>query len=193
MMTNNRVLSVVPMKFGTIFKEKAGLEDILDKDYSKLRGVLEKIRKKQEWSVKVYLKDKKILGQRIKEKNETLKEKEKEIASLPEGMAYFVEEELKEIIAKEIEKELDNIAEILFERLKKQAVDATKCKILQKELTVRREPMILNAAYLISEEKIEYFKNEASTINQQIRRNGFCLEYSGPWPVYNFTRLEVEK
>ena len=187
MRKDDEVLSLMPMRFGTIFKEKARLEETLIKDYPRIREVLDKIRGKQEWSVKIYLKDRGKLEQVIKEKNKAIKEKEKEIASLPEGMAFFMEEELKEVISRELEKELNNIEEVLFESLKKQAVDAKKCKILQKELTGRREPMILNAAYLVPEEKIEDFKEKTEGSNQEAQAKGFYIEYSGPWPAYNFT------
>ena len=190
MMKDDKILSLIPMRFGTIFKEKERLEETLNKDYPRIREVLDKIRGKQEWSVKVYLMDREKLEQVIKEENEVIKEKGKEIASLPEGMAFFMEEELKDVISREVDEELNNIVEVLFEGLKKQAVDATKCKILEKELTGRREPMILNAAYLISEEKIEDFKKEIEDLNQEIQAKGFYLEYSGPWPAYNFTQIE---
>jgi len=123
----------------------------------------------------------------IKEKNETIKEKEREIASLPEGMAFFVEEELKETISKEMEKELNNIMEGLFEDLKKQAIASVKNKILEKELIGRQEPMVLNVAYLIPEDNIEDFNKGAQRLNQEIQANGFYLETSGPWPAYNFS------
>jgi hypothetical protein len=187
------LLDLIPMRFGTIFKDRARLEEVLEKDYLRIREVLERIRGKQEWSVKVYLKDRRKFEQVIKEKNETIKEKEREIASLPEGMAFFVEEELKETISKEMEKELNNTTKSFFERLKKQALASEISKILGKELTGRQEPMVLNAAYLIPEENIEDFKKEAIDINQQIEKNGVFLEYSGPWPAYNFTPLEIGK
>ncbi|MEW6410781.1 MAG: GvpL/GvpF family gas vesicle protein [Nitrospirota bacterium] len=186
MKKNNKILSVIPMRFGTILKDKIRLEDTLNKDYSKIREVLNRIRGKQEWSLKVYLKDRKKFEQTVKEKNEAIKEKEKEIAVLDEGVAFFMEEELKEVISREVDKELNNIVEILFENLGKQAVVSVKSKILGKELTGRREPMILNAAYLISEEKIEDFKKEAKRLNQEMKERGLNLEYSGPWPPYNF-------
>jgi len=187
MRKDDEVLSLIPMRFGTIFKDKERLEETLNKDYSRLMEVLERIRGKQEWSVKIYLKDRGKLERVIKEKNESIIEKEKEIASLPEGMAFFMEEELKEVISRELEKELNNMVEDFFESLGKQAVDLKKCKVLGKELTGRGEPMVLNAAYLISEEKIEDFKKEAQRLNQEIQANGFYLEYKGPWPAYNFT------
>lgn len=46
--------------------------------------------------------------------------------------------------------------------------------------------MVLNVSYLIKKEKIEDFRVEAERINPQIRANGLGLEYSGPWPPYNF-------
>lgn len=187
MRRNDKILTLIPMRFGAIFKNIESLEETLRKDYFKIRKVLERIKGRQEWGVKVYLKDKRILEQIIKKKNEAIKEKEKEIASLPEGMAYFMEEELKEIVSKEIEIESNNIAGFLFESLKKQAVSSFKSKILEKELTGRREPMVLNAAYLVSEEKIGDFKKGLENLNQQIQEKGFYLEYSGPWPPYNFS------
>ena len=187
MRQDDKILSLIPMRFGTIFKEKARLEESLDKDYSKIKEVLDRIRGKQEWSIKVYLKDRKKFEQVIKEKNEAIKEKEKEIAVLDEGMAFFMEEELKEVISKELDKEVNNTVEALFESLKKEAVDSKKGKILERELTGRRAPMVFNAAYLIPEEKIEDFKKETEKLNQDIQVKGFHLEYSGPWPAYNFS------
>ncbi|MEW6375289.1 MAG: GvpL/GvpF family gas vesicle protein [Thermodesulfobacteriota bacterium] len=180
-------LSLIPMRFGIIFNDVEGLEKALEKDYFKIREILERIRGKQEWSVKAYLKDRKAFEERIKEKNEVIKEKEKELAFLSEGMSYFLEEELKEIISKEVDKELNNVMAYLFESLKKQAIDSVRCKILGRELTGRIEPMVLNAACLLQEEKIEDFKKEIEELNDEIRIKGLYIEYSGPWPAYNFT------
>jgi hypothetical protein len=47
--------------------------------------------------------------------------------------------------------------------------------------------MVLNSAYLIPEEKIENFKEEAEGLNQKIQAKGLYLECSGPWPAYNFS------
>ena len=187
MRNKDKVLSVIPMRFGTIFKEKTSLEKTLNEDYAKIKEALDKIRGKQEWSLKVYLKDKQKFEQAVKEKNEVIKEKEKEIASLPEGMAFFMEEELKEVISKEMDRELKNIVDVLFESLKKKTADSIRNKILEKDLTGRSEPMVLNAAYLVPEEKIEDFKKEIEDLNQKMQAKGFCLEYGGPWPAYNFT------
>lgn len=187
MRKNHKILSLIPMRFGTIFKEKTTLEESLGRDYLKIKGVLGKIRGQQEWSIKVYLKDREKLERVIKEKGEAIKEKEKEIASLPEGMAFFIEEELRELISQEVGKELSRTVQSVFERLAEQAVASVKNKTLEKELTGRCEPMALNSAFLIPEEKTEDFQEAAEALDQEIETKGFWLECSGPWPCFNFT------
>jgi len=150
MRRDDKILSLIPMRFGIIFKDR-----------ERLKEVLERIKDKQEWSVKVYLKDRKKIEQMIKEKSEVIKEKEKEIASLSEGMAFFMEEELKDVISEEMDKELNKIVEDLFKSIGKHAVASVRNKVLEKDLTGRREPMVLNLACLIPKEKIENFKKEA--------------------------------
>jgi hypothetical protein len=66
-------------------------------------------------------------------------------------------------------------------------VASVKNKLLARELTGKREPMVLNSAYLVSEEKIESFKQEIEELKKQVYAKGFSLEYSGPWPTFNFT------
>ena len=190
---SGKILNLIPMRFGTIFQDKVRLEETLKKDYSKIMEVLKRIRGKQEWSVKLYLGDREKFKQTIKKTNETIIEKEKEIASLSEGMAFFLEEQLKEVIAKEVEKEVNKTREGVFESLKKQAVTAVKNKILGKELIGRQEPMVLNASYLVLEEKMEDFKKEAEDLNHEMQGKGFFIEYSGPWPAYNFIPLEIRE
>ncbi len=187
MIGNGTVVAVLPMRFGIIFKDRNALENSLNENYPRITGVLEKIRGKQEWSVKIYLEDRKTLKEAARAQSNTIRQKEKEIAALPEGMAFFIEEELRQTIAEEVEKKLNTTVEVLFERLKKQSVDSVKNKVLGRELTGKCEPMVLNAAYLVAEEKVENFKKGIEDLKHEMHAKGFCLEYSGPWPAFNFT------
>ncbi len=181
------VVNLIPMKFGTIFKDAERLEETLKSGYDEIKESFERIQGCQEWSVKVYLSNPTRFEQMVNESNAIVKEKEKELKSLPEGMAFFVEEELKDIISKEVFKEVNDMTETLFETLKRRSVDSLKVKLLGKELTGRPALMILNAAYLISKENIEEFRKEGLELGQEIQSKGLLLECSGPWPAYNFT------
>jgi len=186
MRRNDKILSVIPMKFGTVFKNREGLEKSLNKYYKKFKTTLEKLEGKQEWGIKLYLVDRKKFEQGVKSKSQIIKEKEKEIADLPEGAAYFLEGKLSELISRDIDKKLKEMQKALFEGFKNYSEQSVEGKILEKELTGRLEPVILNASYLIKKEKVEDFRNEAERVNQKIIPKGFILEISGPWPPYNF-------
>ncbi|MBU2572787.1 MAG: GvpL/GvpF family gas vesicle protein, partial [Elusimicrobia bacterium] len=183
---NDTRLSLIPMRFGIIFNGEKSLKTTLDKDYARITEKMEKIRGKQEWGLKVYLKNQKSFEERIKEKNMLIKKKLEELANLPEGEAFFMEEELNALVVRETAKELNDFARGVFETFKNISDDCVKNKNLGKELTGRAEPMVLNAAYLIPGESVPDFKTEAEKVNKRILEKGFYLEYSGPWPAYNF-------
>jgi len=190
MRNGGEILSLIPMKFGTIFKEEKALQEALNKHHERLEDALEKLEGKQEWGVKAYLTDQNKFEQAVKEKNATIREKEQEIAGMPEGMAFFMEEELTEVISSEVNKELNHTVEDLYDSLSRQAEASVHNNILGRELTGKRAPMVLNAACLVALEKIEDFKGEARRLNQKIQEKGLDLEFSGPWPAYHFTTPE---
>lgn len=186
MRADKEIISLIPMRFGTIFKGEDSLKESLDEHYAQFKATLEKVKGKQEWSLKLYLADRKKLEQAIKEASDSIREKENQIASLTEGMSYFVEKELEELVRKETDRAMGNIQKDVMERLAVFGAEVKEGKILGKELTGRPEPMVLNVSHLIEKEKLPYWKVEAEKIREEIKTKGLSLEYSGPWPAYNF-------
>lgn len=191
MKKNSSLLSIIPMKFGTIFTEEKKLIEMLEKHYELFKSTLDKLEGKEEWSLKVYLSDKKQFDEKIKSESEIIKETEKKIAGLSEGLAYFHESELKELIAEESEKKLNEIKENIFEEMKLFAEEAKQCKLLQKEITGRAGTMILNSAYLIKTEMVNKFVLRAKHKNKELNPKGLILEFFGPWPPYYFSEFYV--
>ncbi len=189
MQGNGEILAVIPMGFGTVFKSRKKIYQKLEEHYSKFENILVGLQEKQEWGVKVYLANRKVLEEEVINSNETVKAKEKEIAAMSRGMAYFFEKQLAELISSEINKEIENYAQDFFLVLKKYAETGIKGKILDKELTGKIEPMILNAIYLIQAKRIEDFKKKIDQLSREMEPKGFRFEYSGPWPPYNFVKV----
>ena len=189
MLYKNRLIPVIPMQFGTIFKSSRKLFQVIDSQYELYNRSLTYLKNKQEWSVKVYLKEQEALEVELKNNNEVIKNKEQEITAMPKGMAYFFENQLKDIISSEINKQIDKYKQSFYSKLKHYAEDAIKGKILNKEFTGKKEPMVLNAIYLVHEKNIHQFKNNVFQLNDQMTSKGFLYELSGPWPPYNFTRI----
>ena len=182
---NSQLVSVIPMQFGVIFKTKEKLEETLGNRYEELKKSLENLKGKQEWGVKVYLKEN-IFRKTIEEKNEQVLAKKKEIESMPKGMAFFAQKQIDKVVGQEKDKELGRITEEIFENLGQLAFSKNKSKLLEKDFSGMTEEMILNAFYLIEESKLDSFQKKVEELKEQYNSLGFGIEVTGPWPSYHF-------
>ena len=182
---NGDSLAIIPMKFGTIFKTKEGLSGSLRKNYLKFRKFLEVLEGKEEWPMKVYLKAR-LLENEVKKTSAVIKEKSKELCSLPAGRTYFLEKEIDELAATEARKSISGYISVFLEKIKPLAEEVKENKILEKEITQKREPMIFNGAFLVKKEKVDEFQKEIQKLRAEYEKIGFTFESSGPWSPYNF-------
>lgn len=176
---------VIPMKFGTVFKNREGLLDSLKKNYLKFKHLIKDLRGKEERSVKIYLRPQ-FLENEIKKNSPAIRKRFEEIKSLPAGRQYFWEEEINEMAKREARKSVNNYIPLFLEGLNGSAEKLKENKILGKELTQRNDPMVFNGAFLVKKEKVERFQMEIQKLQTEYEKIGFSFESSGPWPPYNF-------
>lgn len=176
---------IIPMKFGTIFKDRESLTSSLKKDYLKFKNLLKGLKGKEERSVKIYCKSK-LFENEIKKSSPIIQKRLEEIKSLPAGRQYFLEEEVNEMAKREARKSVNNYTSLFLERFKGLAEELKENKILGKELTQRNDPMIFNGAFLVKKEKVDGFQKEIQKLRAEYEKIGFTFESSGPWPPYNF-------
>ena len=181
---NSRDL-VIPMKFGTIFKDRKSLVSSLKKDYLKFKNLFKNLSGKAEFSMKVYA-IYKLLEDEIKKSSPIIQSKLEEIKSLPAGRQYFLEEEINEMVKKEAKNSINNYFSLFLEKLKGLTEEMKDNKLLAKELTQRKEPMVFNGAFLIKKEKVGGWQKEIQNLRDEYEKIGFIFESSGPWPPYNF-------
>jgi hypothetical protein len=175
-----------------IFNNEERLAKVISEQSAAIRAAFDRIRAKQEWSVKLFLKDNQKIKDQVMEQSELFREKSKTLAALPAGMAYFMEEEFNEELERECSRRLDEEAMNAFEELKPFAAEATLVKILDSKLTGRSERMILNSAYLVANNHLPEFKNAVAKLREKLAPGGFLVEQSGPWPPYHFTEFAHE-
>lgn len=185
MKLGSNLISVIPLKFGAIFKSEENLKNCLKNQYQQFKESLEKLKGKQEWGVKVYLKED-IFKKFLEEKNETVLVKKKEIKLMPKGMAFFAQKQINEIVSQEKGKELDRITEEIYENLGQLAFSKNQDKLLEKDFTERSEEMVLNIFYLIEESKLDPFQQKVEELKGKYTPQGLEIELSGPWPSYHF-------
>lgn len=73
-----------------------------------------------------------------------------------------------------------------YERMSQSAASAVTNPPQDPALSGRREPMVLNAAFLVARADLDAFADLAEHVGAELWAEGVTLEVSGPWPPYNF-------
>jgi hypothetical protein len=184
--------TLVPMRFCTIYRSESGVQEMLAQHYDDFVKTLARLEGKQEWGVKVYG-DGEILAQRVGETSNRVKELKSEMEQKSSGAAYFLKKKMDEAIAEEMERVSDQYAQHTHDRLSSHAEEAVINPLQSKELTGRKEAMILNGAYLVAEEQLATFRAELKNLSEEYSDFGFIYEMTGPWPPYNFVSVGFEE
>lgn len=185
-----RTVCVIPMRFGTIYKSPENLEQALSDKYASMRWLLGELRGKQEWSVKMYLADRNALDAAVCRENQSIRQKKEGIDRLPEGLAFFEEQQLGEAIARQRKGEIERLGQEVSDSLARVASDSRRMGLLGNELTCRSEPMVFNMAYLVQESALPAFQNAVSEQIEALSPKGLSLECTGPLPPFSFSTVE---
>lgn len=180
-----KIIPVVPMKFGTIFKSKDRLEVSLLENYPRIKDGLIKVKGRQEWGVKIYLKKECFLKWIVDNDNE-LQDKRKEIEKLSQGMAFFAQKKLNDAVNRIYSEKLEELIQGIFNNISSFADEGIRAKNLEKELTGKKEEMVLNAYFLVKEEKVAEFREDVEKLSRGYGSQGFHAACIGPLPPYHF-------
>jgi hypothetical protein len=104
-----------------------------------------------------------------------------------------VKKKVDEAIAEEVERVSDEHAQRSHDHLSSHAAETVVNPLQSKELTGRKEAMVLNGAYLVAEEKLVAFRTELESLAEEYSDLGFSYEMTGPWPPYNFVSIGLEE
>jgi hypothetical protein len=174
--------AVVPMKFGTIFEKPQNLENVFKKEYQRFKNLLARFDGKQEWSLKVYVKESALRAKLKKEQK--VRTQIKQVKNLPRGADYFGELEVNNSLNNLMQKTINQSIKTFFKYFTATSLKSRQNKILSQDFTGHEEPMILNSAYLIDQNKVDNFIKEIKNLEKL--NPEFIFEYTGPWPPYNF-------
>ncbi len=179
--------AVLPFKFGTVFESETNVEKLLRENNLEFKTVLAGLDGKEEWGLKIYC-DSEYFRDALCRENERIKEKDKEITSASKGKAFFLKKKKDEIIKDIINEKISEYTKDCFERLKITAADTRINKILPKEVTEKKEDMVLNAAFLINNKRIKEFESVLAYLKTKYTDKGLIFDCTGPWPPYNFCK-----
>ena len=177
--------TVLPLGFDTIIKGEENIpsdENIkkwLSDDYENLRQKLAKFKDKAEFGVQIIW-DPKVIGKKLIENNQEIKNLNEEIKSKSKGLAYMYKQRLENLLKKEMEAEAERSFKDFYGRINL-CVDDIKVEKTKKPDDDMQ--MLLNLSCLIFKEKSKILGEELETINNM---EGFLVRFTGPWPPYSF-------
>lgn len=151
---------LVPFRFGTVYRSEDGVRTMLHEREAELLDTLQRLRGHVELGVKAFLLD------------------------APSGDAPSSGREylLSKRRAQDAHTEAIDALQALHAQLASLADDTRVNRPQPPELSGRREPMLLNAAYLVRDERRAEFSAAAADYGH----DRVEIVVTGPWPAYNF-------
>jgi len=186
--------AVVPLKFLTIYKSKAKIENILKKQFGEFRQLLNKLKGKTEWGLKIYAVNKENLMEAMKKEDEEIVKLKAELSEKPEGVKYFLEKKMQGRISEKLNAQLDKYIKDIFEIFLPFSTEKPMInKLLPEGLGDKGREMILNVSYLIPNGKAGEFQGTVRRMHEFYSPKGLWLEHTGPWPPYSFVNYDGSK
>ena len=176
---------VIPFKFGTVFNTEDSLKTMLTQHAEVFKENLKNLRGKEEWGVKIYCDMAKLKENLIQKDNELLN-LDKDIKSSSAGKAFILKKKKEELLNTIVNKNLNAYGQDSFERFKEHTVQSRINKLLPREVTERKDDMILNSVFLMKKNKVEDFINTVEGLKIEYADQGLFFDCTGPWPPYNF-------
>ncbi|HEU0105936.1 MAG TPA: GvpL/GvpF family gas vesicle protein [Vicinamibacteria bacterium] len=176
--------TVIPMSFGTVFKTRDDIVELLRAAYEAFNDVLNKMQDKLEFGLKV-LWDRDVMIREIEDEDEDVRRLKGEISS-QKGSTYFARMQYGRLMDAALEARSERYVRDIFEELRPVSVASRANKPIG-------DKMIMNAAFLVAREKESAFDSKVKQIGA--RHGSLTFKYTGPWPPYNFVniRLKLER
>jgi len=176
--------TVVPLRFGTIYLERAGIEQMLNDKRRELESIIEQLRGREEWGVNVYT-DRAVLLSSITSVSPVLRDLVQRAEQAPPGQSYLMQKKIEALKVDEARTAVNRIVDQIEERLKQQSEGARRLRILKVETTEHGE-LKAKFSFLMKRAEFDDFKDAAEQLAQEHQAAGVRLELTGPWPAYNF-------
>jgi hypothetical protein len=169
-----RLGAVVPLRLCTIYESTEHVREMLERERGSLADALQRLTSTAEWGVKAYL---------VPRDDKTTDD----VADGPaQGTEYLARRRGERDAAEAARSSAAATVELVHHRLSEHAVDALLSRVQDRRLSGREHEMVLNAAYLVPEERNADFQSLFLSLCRRHAEDGIVLELTGPWPAYHF-------
>ena len=176
--------SVVPLRFGTIYLDRSGIERMLSDQKEQLTAIILKLQGREEWGVNLYC-DRDALLENITSVSARLREMAAAAKQASPGESYLRQKKIDALRADEAKVEIERAIGEIERKLTARSDGVTKLRILTVETTEHGE-LKAKFAFLVLKVEFEHFRLAAEELARQMESAGIRIELTGPWPAYNF-------
>jgi hypothetical protein len=185
--------SLIPLGFGTVFRDPERVAGFLATQAASLRSILDRLRGRQEWGLKVFCQRDRF-NRAVEASSPELRRLDAEAAGAGPGRAYLLRKRREQVARDEQERLGSQILTDLLDQLAVRS-EAMRREPLPPDAAATPGPagqLVLKAAFLVDQEQAPPFPSLVELLASRLSESGFQLELSGPWAPYSFVR-EVDQ
>src|SRR3954471_10572926 len=175
--------TVIPMSFGTVFRSEEDVLELLRSTYQAFSDVLDKMRDKIEFGLKILWDREKVIAN-LERDNDEIRRLKDEITRNAASSTYFARMQLGRLIEGALEELGAQYVVDIHEAVKPVAVASRSNKPIG-------DRMILNAAFLVDRSQEQTFDERVKEVSRKYE-DLLTFKYSGPWPPYNFVNIKLK-
>jgi hypothetical protein len=177
--------AIVPLAFGTVFRDDSRVRELLEQRGTHLRRQLERVRGCAEWVVALHLL-READPHEAAATSESVQALRKQIEESAPGRAHLLRRQLVTLERDESRRMQSEVATRLLDALRATAMDVFREPLPTD--TVERP--LLRASVLVRKNAEDEFVNEVERLRQRWPEPTYRLLLTGPWPPYRFAGLE---
>jgi hypothetical protein len=196
MHSGNKMHTIIPMKFGTIFINQETLAQMMKEQEHQFVSLLERLEGKQEWNLSIDADLREI--NKVALQTTAYKDASEKALKAPKGMDYFEEINAKTLLSQLTEDLLaqrrQQVSKLLEEFGNEYHENQGRTQDLHEALLEAHEKgsaqalqhrhPILDRAYLLSHTSVGEFHKQVQALEKAFPE--LIVESSGPWPPFNF-------
>lgn len=183
--------TVVPLKWGTLFRTQESAQRVLVDQYSAIRGLINRLKGRQEWTVRVYL-HRERLNEIAKAQDPQIQRLLTQVSKLPEGTAYLMSERIKLLTQEAGQRMLEAALQEFLSQLTKNVEDSAVSDPVGGTSNSEGQELVFQRVFLVAGEKLQGFSDAISGAAKKWRQQGFEIHQVGPFPPYYFSHLELK-
>lgn len=174
---------LAPLSFGTVFRDRAGVQRMLRERAAEVEPRLEALRGKAEWIAAVRRDKARALGS-LESESSALRALRDEAAAAPAGRAYLMTRRLDETKRQEL-----RAADARAVEAAVAALEGTGAALFREALVEDAGGLIARYSVLLGRDDGGKLERARSELARVWAARGYSIDLTGPWPAYRFANV----